>query len=659
MDVRETSERIKAGRQPVTSTLVTVLNAPAVGMSSQGGSIFPGEAQGLYVGDLRLVSAWELKVAGAIMEAAGNGLSSASQAAFQSVIRGIGDPEPHATVWVTVDRHAERDRFVDTIVVHNGGRETVRVPLELFVASDLASLARLREGDQFVPVEAEPLGRRSLLWRAREASVLAEVDLLPVRVSAHGFAWSIELPAGQSQTIVATVRPAESTRPVAVPHGTLPITVTYTDPSWQRFTDRSISDLAALRTREGESEYIAAGAPWYLALFGRDSIWTARMCLPFDLDLAVSTLQALALHQGQVVDAATSEEPGKVLHEVRTGAGHGLPPTYYGAADATALWILLFEEAYDAGADEAKLRLLLPALERALGWVVSRIERDGFVYYDKIPGLGEIHQSWKDSTDSVFDSRGVGSPFPLALCEVQGYAYAAARAGDRLLRLFGAGGSERAVAAAAALQRSFADRFWVTDSPLGVFPALALDGAGGQADILTSNIGHLLGTRILDAAGEARVAELLMSDELLADTGVRTLARSSIRYSPIAYHNGSVWPHDTGIVILGLTRAGFRDEAVELADRLVRASRHFDGQLPELWGGEPLPGTDRPLSYPTACRPQAWSAASALACLRAVASPVVDRETRQWSISPSTRATAGAVSVSIHRPGEPGRRLSA
>jgi glycogen debranching enzyme len=374
-----------------------------------------------------------------------------------------------------------------------------------------------------------------------------------------------------------------------------------------------------MATRDAPDEgFFAAGSPWYLTLFGRDSIWAARMVLPLDLAPARGTLRTLARRQGERVDVAAAEEPGKILHELRrTTTRFGtswLPPVYYGAIDTTPLWICLLHDAWRAGMPSAEVSELLPGLEQALVWMLDYgdADGDGFLEYQGASDRGLINQGWKDSADGIRFRDGRIASGPIALCEVQGYAYEAAMAGATMLEAFGRSGADRFRLWANDLATRFRSRFWCGQGD-SRYPALALDGEKKQVDSLSSNIGHLLGTGMLNAEEELLIARRVASPALDSGLGLRTAAASDAGYAPLSYHCGSVWPHDTAVVIAGLVRAGLADYAAGLIEGLLRASVAFEQRLPELWSGE-----GRPVPYPAACRPQAWSAASAVVVARAL-----------------------------------------
>jgi glycogen debranching enzyme len=375
---------------------------------------------------------------------------------------------------------------------------------------------------------------------------------------------------------------------------------------------------------EGEDRYFAAGTPWFLTLFGRDSLWSASMGLPLGVEVAGETLRLLASAQGIRHDPETEEAPGKILHEIRYGSQvdrGDLPPRYFGTIDATPLFVVLLERAWRWGLDEALVAELLPHAERALEWMRDDGVRDGDSYlrYSAVGDRRLANQGWKDSGDAISFADGSLAEPPIALCEVQGYAYQAARAGLALFEAFGYRVDFDWLAWAEGLRNRFHEDFWV-DADDGGFPALALDGSGRQVDAISSNAGHLLGTGILTLDQEARVADRLGAPDLDSGWGLRTLSTTSPRFNPLSYHGGSVWPHDTAIAIDGLARIGAHGgpTATHLLQGLITAGEYLGYRLPELFGGEQRTAGSRPLPYPAACQPQAWSAGAAILALRAV-----------------------------------------
>jgi glycogen debranching enzyme len=413
------------------------------------------------------------------------------------------------------------------------------------------------------------------------------------------------------------------------------------DPRLPRLLDQALPDAAALRmatARAPGDAFLAGGAPWFLTLFGRDSIWASRLMLPFGWQLAAGTLRALAALQGRRRDPRTGEAPGKIPHELRTAtrrAAGGLPALYYGTIDATPLWICLLHDAWRWGMPAEQVRELLPSITAALGYLRDDgdADGDGFLEYIDESGRGLANQGWKDSGDAVRFADGRIAAPPVALCEVQGYAYEAACRGADLLDALGEPGAPQWRAWAARLADAFRASFWVADDA-GPYPALALDGDKRRVDSLTSNIGHLLGTGLLAASEESLVAARLAGPDLDSGYGVRTMSAASGGYSPLSYHCGSVWSHDTAIVIRGLAASGHAAQAAALASGLLDAAAAFGWRLPELFAGDARAQLPWPSPYPASCRPQAWAAASAGVLVQALLGLHVDVPAGRVSIAP-------------------------
>ena len=349
-----------------------------------------------------------------------------------------------------------------------------------------------------------------------------------------------------------------------------------------RWVEASLADLDALRmvrTEHPDDAFAAAGAPWYLTLFGRDSIWAARMALPLGTDLAAGTLRTLAGLQGTEHDVPTQQQPGKILHELRRAAtvlesGAHLPPVYYGTVDATPLFVCLLHDAWRWGMPEDEVRALLPAARAALDWVVrwGDADGDGLLEYVDTEGTGLANQGWKDSGDSVRFADGRQATAPIALAEVQGYAHEALQHGADLLAALGDDDVAGYREVAARLRQRFADAFWV-DGDDGRYPALALDADKTRVDAVASNMGHLPGTGLLGPDDEALVADVLTRADNDSGFGLRTMSSRSGGYAPLSYHCGSVWPHDTAITLLALSRAGLGARGAGLLSRPGRGRR--------------------------------------------------------------------------------------
>ena len=388
---------------------------------------------------------------------------------------------------------------------------------------------------------------------------------------------------------------------------------------------RSLVDLAALRFSPpiaGGRNLPAAGLPWFMTMFGRDSIFTSLQALPFTPELAATTLRALGDWQGVRLDDFRDEDPGRILHEMRYGemtAFEERPHSpYYGCADATPLYVVLLDEYERWTGDRGIVRELEVEARAALNWIdeYADLQGTGYVWYKRRnEESGLENQCWKDSWDSISFRDGRLPGFPRATCELQGYAYDAKVRGARLAREIWKDVelADKLERDAADLKRRFNRDFWVED---GEYFALALDAAGNKVDALSSNNGHLLWSGIVDKSKAKAVAAHLLGSKLFSGWGVRTLAVGEGRYNPIGYHVGTVWPFDNSFIAWGLRRYGFKDEAAEIAAGILDAAEFFDGRLPEAFGGYPRPQTKYPVQYPTACSPQAWSTGTPLLLLR-------------------------------------------
>jgi glycogen debranching enzyme len=388
---------------------------------------------------------------------------------------------------------------------------------------------------------------------------------------------------------------------------------------------RSLVDLAALRFSPpimGQSSLPAAGLPWFMTMFGRDSIFTSLQALPFVPSLAATTLRALAEWQGTRVDDFRDEDPGRILHELRYGelpAFEERPHSpYYGSADATPLFVVLLDEYERWTGDRRLVRELEHESRAALNWIdeYADLMGNGYISYQRRnEKTGLENQCWKDSWDSISYRDGHLAGFPRATCELQGYAYDAKVRGARLAREIWNDDefASRLEKEAAELKRRFNRDFWIGGDE---HFALALDTDGKQVDALSSNVGHLLWSGIVDKAKAKPIARHLLGSRLFSGWGVRTLAVGEGRYNPIGYHVGTVWPFDNSFIAWGLRRYGFKEEAAQIAAGILAAAEFFDGRLPEAFGGYERTLTRYPVQYPTACSPQAWSTGTPLLLLR-------------------------------------------
>jgi glycogen debranching enzyme len=432
-------------------------------------------------------------------------------------------------------------------------------------------------------------------------------------------------------------------------------------PSLPRTYRRSLEDLAALRffpAMAPEQAMPAAGLPWFMTVFGRDSLITSLQALPFVPELARTSLVVLGTRQGTTRDDFRDEEPGRIMHEARLGemtAFEERPHSpYFGTSDATPLFLILLDEYERWTGDGDLVRKLEPEARAALRWIDEwgDRDRDGYVEYDRRnTQTGLENQCWKDSWNSILFADGSLAPLPRATCEIQGYVYDARRRCARLARDFWGDAelAQKLDQQATELKRRFNQDYWI---PGREFFALALDGQKRQVDALTSNIGHLLWSGIADEDKAQACVRHLLGDRLFSGWGIRTMAAGEGGYNPIGYHVGTVWPFDNSIIAWGLRRYGYREEAARIALAMLEAASFFDGRLPEAFAGYPRHVTRFPVEYPTACTPQAWSTAAPLLLLRTLLGlePVGDR----LLVDPAVPAALGQLEL-LDIPGRWGR----
>jgi hypothetical protein len=629
--------------QPLLHDRMIALRAPVQFWSDHDGTVGTAPIDGVYIGDTRVVDRLRVELGGDAGEHLSSLVDGASQVRFERLHRELdgpgADPDLRSTLTVSVD--ASGVDFSLRIASRLAGPRRTIAHVELGL--DATAMDRIKAGlgrEQALEI-SRPDG--AVAWTAgavtsRLTGAGAAIETVETSTGASvALTWPVELPARgeieltwrlELEDRAAVVGPATAAAPWTVP------SLDGADDRLQRWMTRALDDLDGLRmetTHAPGETFFAAGAPWFFTLFGRDAIWAARLTLPLGHEMSASTLRVLAAFQGTKRDPETAEQPGKIMHELRSAAleipGEGvvLPPLYYGTVDATPLWITLLHDAWKAGMPDAEVRELLPALEAALAWMrdFGDSDDDGLLEYVDESGRGLANQGWKDSGDSVQWRDGRLAEGPIALCEVQAYAYEAALHGADLLDAFGAAaaGDERSGdewrAWASRLADAFHVKFWVEDEQ-GPYVAIALDAAKRPVDSLTSNLGHLLGTGLLDEAQSAVIARRLVSPELASGFGLRTLSTLDAGFWPLSYHGGSVWTHDTAIAVFGLHRAGFAAEASELASGLLAAAPAFDYRMPELHAGDSAADAPQPAPYPASCRPQAWSAAAAVAVWNAL-----------------------------------------
>jgi glycogen debranching enzyme len=624
---------------------VTLLDGACFCISSPTGAVAPGGAQGLFFLDTRFVSELRLVVNDHEPEA----LATIGDDPFTATFVGRCPPPPGQPDSTLL---AVRRRYVgvglrDDVEITNLAAEATYCRVELRVDADFADLNDVRTGSAPTPVDVT----RTPVGGGVELAVVRAARRRGVRVVCHPGATvrgdalvleSIVAPGG-TWAICVEVAPIVDGEQLE-PRYVCGQSVDRAAPTerlerWRRGvpaveTDhrglaavmaRSAEDLGALRVFDPEvpeRAVVAAGAPWSMSLVGRDALLTSWMALIVDPDLALGVLETLARFQGSDVDPRTEEEPGRILHELRFGFGSTLAldrrRVSYGSADATPLFVMLLGELRRWGLAPELVERLLPHADRALRWIEEFGDRDGdgYVEYQRATDRGRLHQGWRDAPSAVCFADGTPARPPVALCEVQGYVYAAYLARSHFAREAGDDeGAERWRSKAVALRERFNRDFWVDDRG---WLALGLDGEKRCIDALTSSMGHCLWTGILDEDKAAVVAERLLSPELFSGWGVRTLATSMAAYNPMSYQAGSVWPHDNALCVAGLVRYGFVDEAHRLTLGLLDAAVAFGHRLPELFAGFSREQFARPVAYPNACSPQAWSAASPLLLLRSL-----------------------------------------
>lgn len=622
----------------------TLVEGAAFVVSGPGGDIHGDGPEGLFVRDARILSRWCLRIDGQRPEP----LAGFSEEPFVGVFVSraplrAGRVEPTVLV--------ERRRYLgggmrEDIVLRNHGPEPAGVTVTVEVGCDLADLFEVKlghpEADRHVRVEADAeewraTGRhgaheRTVVVRAPGAAVSVESISYRAVVPPQG-TWeaSLEVSSGTDGVLAASRFPIGSPIERAAPLRRIEQwrrsspTFETDSPALSAVLARTETDLAALRIFDPSSPEIpaiAAGAPWFMALFGRDSLLTSSMTLAMTPDLAAGTLRALAHYQGRVVDPLTEEQPGRIVHELRFGADEALAlggsDRYFGSIDATPLFVVVLGQLVRWGLDRAVLEELLPAADRALEWIAVYGDRDGdgLVEYERSTDRGLRNQGWKDSVDGINFADGTLAEPPIALVEVQAYVYAAYRARARLAAMSNDPAANRYWEdQAEAVKRRINQLFWLPDAG---YYAVGLDADKRPIDSLTSNIGHVLWAGAADGDKAALVAERLLSPELFSGYGIRTLATSMAAYNPVSYHNGSVWPHDTALAVAGLVRYGHRGHARRVAAGLIDAAAYFSGRLPELFCGFDKSAYRGPVPYPTSCSPQAWASAAPVAVVAAM-----------------------------------------
>jgi glycogen debranching enzyme len=631
---------------------VSILEGNTFVVSDRHGDInaSPTDTSGLFSWDTRYLSRWLLTINGKQL----NVLSTDDLQYFSAqffLVPGTG------TVYVDADFSVIRTRavgrgFHEDLSIQNHQPVPIDLDVQIAAAADFADLfeikdAQAKKGEGYAYVQDAHLVlgyRRECFvretWISADApeTVLTETGLrFPLHLGPHA-EWRVGIDVAAARSFLGQETAAPKyqgghDQPAPDMEQSLdswlagaPRIVSDWDALHQIY-QRSLIDLAALRFYAplvGKGGALpAAGLPWFMSIFGRDSIITSLQALPFTPELARVTLLTLAAWQGTVVNAFREEEPGKIMHETRYGElvafleRPHLP--YFGAADSTPLFLILLDEYERWSGDIQLVQELEVEARAALAWIDQYGDRngDGYVDYERRLPTGLINQCWKDSWNSILFADGTNSSLPRATCEIQGYVYDARRRSARLASQIwhDTALADRLERQAAELKERFNRDYWIAERE---YFALALDGDGRQVDALTSNIGHLLWSGIVDDDKIPSCVRHLMSDRLFSGWGIRTMSTTDGGYNPVGYHVGTVWPHDNSIIALGLTRAGYRREAAQIAMGILEAATYFRGRLPEAFAGYPRLRTHYPVEYPTACSPQAWATGAPLLLLRAL-----------------------------------------
>jgi glycogen debranching enzyme len=632
----------------MSNGLVQILDGNTFVVSDDRGDIEASltDPTGLFSYDTRFLSKWVLTINGQRL----NALSTDDLQYFETrffLVPGTGTVYVDSKLSV-IRQRAVGEGFTEKLTILNHEDNPVDVTIRIEAGSDFADLfevkdalekkgaykTTVRDGKLVLEYKRAAFGRATVISSSTPARVDKNGLTFKTRIEPHG-EWETELEVAAS-AVTAAIPTANVGARVRMPGRRSKAAdldrwlreaprIESDSDSLKATYRRSLVDLAALRFSPpiaGNRSLPAAGLPWFMTMFGRDSIFTSLQALPFTPELAATTLRALGEWQGSRVDDFRDEDPGRILHELRYGelaAFEERPHTpYYGNADATPLFVVLLDEYERWSGDRKLVRDLEYEARAALNWIdeYANLQGNGYISYKRRnEKTGLENQCWKDSWDSISFSDGHLPGFPRATCELQGYAYDAKMRGARLARLVWKDEqlAQRLEKDAADLKRRFNRDFWVKD---GEYFALALDENGDQVDALTSNNGHLLWSGIVDKSKAKAVVRHLMGPRLFSGWGVRTLAEGEGRYNPIGYHVGTVWPFDCSFIAWGLRRYGFKEEAARIAQGILDAAEFFHGRLPEAFGGYERSVTRYPVQYPTACSPQAWSTGTPLLLIR-------------------------------------------
>jgi glycogen debranching enzyme len=636
-------------------------------VSDRSGNLMPPGAPniGLFREDTRYLSQIELVVNGhppSVLSATSEGAyANRVELTVKGSVPGEGLDLPVNTVFVHREQVLEKEGLHDILQIQNFHSETAHLVIEITYDSDFMDIFQVRgiirgkSGRYFEPLITE--SQMTFVYEGLDDRVRITAltfDPAPTGISGHTVRWELDLePRSRAQitsTIVTQTLPKRSlpsnflSSPVAPPWMSAHETIEQREEklhrgltSWERectqfkssseifneMLSTSLLDFYSLQISDGPNKAIAAGVPWFAALFGRDSLISSFQTLALNPSLARGTLRSLAARQGKVERADNDEQPGKILHELRSGemtaTGEVAFGMNYGSVDATPLFIILLSEYFLWTGDRELLEEMRPALGAALNWLIAYgdMDGDGLIEYCRKSEKGLLNQGWKDSGDAMAHADGTLAQAPIALVEEQGYAADAFRRAAALLHLLGnSEEADRLSTRANELMQKLEESFWL---PEDGYYAMALDRDKRPLAVMSSNPGHLLFTKTVSEQRARDIMTRLMRQGLFSGWGIRTLSDEEQTYNPMSYHRGSVWPHDNSLIAFGMARYGCQLEASAILSALFEASLHFrEYRLPELFCGNQRHHRDEPVQYPVSCSPQAWASGTPIIILTAL-----------------------------------------